>query len=565
MLLGLNQCHRFVVEKIPKYASTSIYLPDLKMKLKLTHIRALFLFTMIVIAFQTSWADKTFIYCSEGSPSSFNPQLVSDAPSNVVASTIYNRLVEFEPGSSTIVPRLVESWAISKDGLEYTFQLRKDVKFQKTPYFTPTRNFNAEDVLFSFNRQRIANHPFHDVGGGQYQYFRSMGLDQTIKDIQRVNDTTVKFILNKPEVSFLADIAMEFASILSAEYGDQLLKSKTPQQMDIQPIGTGPFVFQKYEKDSIIRFAANKDYFLGPAHLDKLVFVITPDTTVRTQKIKTGECHLIAEPSPTDYEQFVADKNLKVVSKAGMNVGYLAMNVKKKPFDNVMVRKAIVYALNRQSYVDAIFLGFGIVAKSPLPPTIWGYDDHIMNYEYNPKKAKDMLREAGYPNGFTTELWALPVARPYNPDGKKMAEMMQADLAQVNIKAKIVTYDWPTYLAKLKNGEGVLTQFGWNSDNGDPDNFLYTLLSCDAEKGGTNYAGWCDEKFDSFVTQAKFVNDIPKRSDFYKKAQDRFAEEMPWVPLAHSQIFRVMSKKVVGYKLDAVARDRCFYTMDLKE
>lgn len=537
------------------------------MKRNLKQLSKLFSTTVLFILFfcmQNAHADKTFIYCSEGSPSSFNPQLVTDAPSNVVANALYNRLVEFEPGTSGIVPRLVESWAISKDNLEYTFKLRKDVKFHTTPYFTPTRNLNADDVLFSFNRQRLDSHPFHSVGGGRFEYFKSMGMDQTIKDIQKVDDYTVKFLLVKPEASFLSNIAMEFSSILSAEYGDKLLKDKTPQLMDIEPVGTGPFVFQKYEKDSIVRFASNKKYFLGPSPLEKLVFVITPDANVRTQKIKTGECHLIAEPSAADYEQFVNDKNLKITLKAGMNIGYLAFNVKKKPFDNVMVRKAIAHSLNRQAYIDAIFKGFGVLAKTPLPPTVWGYNDQIMPYEYNPKKAKDILREAGYPDGFTTELWALPVSRPYNPDGKKMAEMMQADLAAVGIKAKIVTYDWPTYLAKSKNGETVMGQFGWNSDNGDPDNFLYTLLSCDAQKSGNNRAQWCDEKFNTLVTQAKYTQDISKRTDLYKRAQERFREEEPWVTIAHSQIFRVMSKKVVGYKLDPVARDR-FYGVDLKE
>lgn len=512
----------------------------------------------------SAFGAKTFIFCSEGSPSAFNPQIVADAPSNVVANALYNRLVEFEPGVTGIVPRLVESWTISKDNLEYTFKLRKDVKFHKTSYFTPTRNLNADDVLFSFNRQRLKDHPYHAVSGGSYEYFKSMGMDQTIRDIQKIDNDTVKFVLNKPEASFLSNLAMEFSSILSAEYGDKLLKEKIPQQMDVEPVGTGPFVFQKYEKDSMIRFTANPDYFLGASALDKLVFVITPDASVRTQKVKTGECHMIAEPSPTDYEQFVNDKNLKVTSKPGMNIGFLAFNVTKKPFDQLLVRKAINYALNRQAYIDAIFMGFGVVAKSPLPPTVWGYDEHLSDYEYNPKRAKDVLREAGYPEGFTTELWALPVARPYNPNGKKMAEMMQADLAQVGIKAKIVTFDWPTYLAKTKNGEHAMVQLGWNSDNGDPDNFLYTLLSCDAVDNGSNRARWCDEKFNDLVTQAKFTNDINKRVQLYRKAQQRFKEEAPWVTLDNSKIFRVMSKKVVGYKLDPLARDR-FYGVDLRE
>ncbi len=529
-----------------------------------SHIVGIFVLFFSLLVSSHAIAAKTFIFCSEGSPSSFNPQLVTDAPSNVVANAIYNRLVEFEPGVTGIVPRLVESWVISKDNLEYTFKIRKDVKFHKTSYFTPTRNMNADDVLFSFNRQRLATHPYNAVSGGHYEYFKSMGMDQTIKDVIKLDDYTVKFTLSKPEASFLSNLAMEFSSILSAEYGDKLLNQKIPQQMDVEPIGTGPFLFQKYEKDSIIRFAANPNYVFGASPLDKLVFVITPDASVRTQKVKTGECHLIAEPSPADYEQFVNDKNLKITSKSGMNIGFLTFNVTKKPFDNLLVRKAVTHALNRQSYIDAIFMGFGVVAKSPLPPTVWGYNETLSDYEYNPKKAKDILREAGYPEGFTTELWALPVARPYNPDGKKMAEMMQADLAQIGIKAKIVTYDWPTYLAKTKNGEHAMAQLGWNSDNGDPDNFLYTLLSCDAVANGGNRARWCDEKFNALVTQAKFTQNLNKRVELYKLAQQRFKEEAPWVTIAHSKIFRVMSKKVVGYKLDPLARDR-FYGVDLKE
>ena len=499
-------------------------------------------FVILVLPFQV-FASKTFIYCSESSPSSFNPQLVTDGSSLNVAKSIYNGLLEFEPGTSTLVPRLVESWSISKDHLQYTFKLRKDVSFHKTSYFTPSRNMNADDVLFSFNRQRDLMHPYHKVGGGKYHYFRSMNMDETILNIQKLGSHTVRFVLSKPDASFLANIAMEFSSILSAEYAEQLSRKKAQDQMDIEPIGTGPFVFERYEKDSIIRLRAHPDYFLGRSPLDKLVFVITPDANVRTQKVKAEECHLIAEPSPNDYRQFVTDKNLKVLITPGMNVGYLSMNVKEKPFDNLEVRKAIAYALNRQSYVEAIFKGLAVVAKSPLPPNIWGYNDRILSYEYNPKKAKETLTNAGYPNGFTTKLWALPVARSYNPDGKKMAEMMQADLAAIGIKAKIVTYDWPTYLAKSRSGEIVMGQFGWYSDNGDPDNFLYTLLSCDGVENGTNRARWCDEKFNNLVTRAKFTQDISERTKLYRQAQERFTQELPWVTIAHSQVFRVMSKK----------------------
>lgn len=507
-------------------------------------------------------AEKTFVYCSEGSPSSFNPQLTTDTPSQVVANAVYNRLVEYEMGTLNIVPRLAE-WKLSENGLEYTFTLKKNVKFHKTSYFTPTRDLNADDVLFSFNRQWDPAHPYHKVSGGKYAQFQSIGMDKAIKNIVKLDDSTVKFELNAPDATFLANLAMANFSILSSEYADQLTKENKQDQMDINPIGTGPFVFQKYDKDSMIRFAAHPDYFLGASPLSKLVFVIVTDQNTRTQKMMKGECNMIAEPSPTDYQKFLNDKNLNVVEAPGMNVGYLSMNILKKPFDQLKVRQAVSYALNLQSYIDAVFLGFGIVANSPVPSSMWGYNHELPKPEYNPTKAKELLKQAGYPNGFETDLWALPVSRPYNPDGKKMAEMMQADLAQVGIKAKIVSYDWPTYLTKGKNAEHTMGQFGWTPNAADPDNFLNTLLSCDAAKTGPNRSRWCDPEFDRLINEAKRISNIEERTKLYEKAQERFAQQMPWVPLAYSKIFRVMSKKVVGYKINPIVVDH-LYGVDLQ-
>jgi dipeptide transport system substrate-binding protein len=184
-----------------------------------------------------------------------------------------------------------------------------------------------------------------------------------------------------------------------------------------------------------------------------------------------------------------------------------------------------------------------------------GYHEKNYDYDYSPAKAKELLKKAGFEKGFTTELWALPVSRPYNPDGKKMAEMMQADLAEVGIQARIVTYDWPTYLAKTKSGEYTMAQAGWNSDNGDPDNFMYTLLSCDGVKTGANRARWCNEKFNDMVWEAKTTIDPAKRVKLYHDAQELFKDEAPWVPIAHSKMYRAMRKNVVGYKIHPLNRD----------
>ncbi len=499
--------------------------------------------------------DKTLVYCSEGNPSSFNPQLVSDGTSLNTTHPIYNGLVEFKLGTTKIVPMLAESFSISKNKLTYTFELRKGVKFHTTKNFTPKRDFNSDDVIFSFERQRDKNHPYHNVGGATYEYFEAMDMGKAIKSIKALDPMTIEITLNYPEAPFIANLAMPFMNILSKEYSDQLTAQNKQADIDLIPVGTGPFIFQSYSKGSSIKYKSFENYWGQKGNIEKLIFAITPEASVRAQKLKTGECQFIAEPVPTDLASLKSDAKLSVISSPGLNIGYLAMNVTKKPFDNVLVRKAMNYALNRKSYIEAIFLGNATIAKNPIPPTIWSYNESIVDYDYNPEKAKELLKQAGFPNGFETELWTMPVSRPYNPNGKKMGEMMQADLAKVGIKVKLVSFDWPTYLAKSKAGEHSLVQFGWTGDNGDPDNFLNVLLGCSSVNAGANYSRWCNKSFNDLVTEAKKTTDIKKRTELYKKAQVVFKEEAPWVTLDHSMVFRAMSKSVKNYKMDPLGAD----------
>lgn len=522
------------------------------------------IFSLAFLLSATALADKTFIYCSEGSPSSFNPQLETDGTSfNASSQPIYNRLVEFKIGTTEIGPALAESWSISKDGTKYTFKLRKGVQFHTTEYFTPTRPFSAKDVVYTFKSQMDTSHPLA-IPGANYEYFKSMEMDKLIADIKAIDDNTVEFTLKKKEAPFLANLAMDYASILSEEYAQKIKSSGgNLKQLGQKPIGTGPFIFKSYQKDSVIRFAANPNYFLGKSKIDQLVFAITPEPSVRTQKLKAGECHLIAEPSLTDIDQLAKDSKLKTLEQEGLNIGYLAINVTKKPFDNVKVREAVQRALNREGYLKAIYLNKASMAKNPIPPSMWSYNTKTEDYSYDPEKAKKLLAEAGFPNGFETELWVLPVSRPYNPAGKKMGELMQADLAKVGIKVKLMTYDWPTYLDKSKKGEHSLIQFGWTGDNGDPDNFFNVLLGCAAVQAGSNLARWCDPEFDKLVETAKLDANMKVRSEDYRKAQQLFKKNIPWVPLAHAKVFRALSSKVVGYKIHPFGTDS-FYEVDIK-
>jgi len=509
----------------------------------------------IFAPFRSAYGAKTFVYCSEGSPNTFNPELATDSTSLNATNAVFDKLVRFQPGTTTIIPGLAESWQISKDGLSYTFKLRKNVKFHTTANFIPSRNFNADDLVFSINRQRLKEHPYHDVGKATYESFDSMGLGKLIKDVVKVDDYTVRFILSEPSSPFLADLTMEFACVLSAEYGDQLMKKKTPEKIDIEPVGTGAFTFVRYDKDQMIRYKANADYWDGKPKIDNLVFSITTDASVRYQRLKAGECHLIAEPSPSDIDSMKKEANIKLMELAGLNVAYLAFNVEKKPFDNILVRQAINYALNRKSYIDAIYLGHAKLAKNPLPPGIWSYDQKISDYDYNPEKAKELLKKAGFPDGLSMEIWTLPVSRVYNPNGKKMGEMMQADLQKVGIKVKLVTYDWPTYIQKTRDGEHQTMMMGWIADNGDPDNFLDDLLSCDAVGAGANRARWCYQPYNELVRKAQRISNKAERTKLYEQAQVIFKEQAPWVTLAHAIFYRAMSKRVTGYSMDLFCRD----------
>lgn len=508
-------------------------------------------------------ANKTFVYCSEGSPEGFNPAFYSAGTTFDASSrTMFNRLVEFERGGTAVRPGLAESWSVSDDGKTYTFKLREGVKFHQRKDFRPSRDFNADDVIFSIQRQFDENHPFHKVSGKSYDYWGNMSMDNIVKSVKKIDDYTVEFQLKTVDVTFLANMAMDFASIGSAEYAEAMMDAGTPEQVDKTPIGTGPFILAQYKKDSIIRYVAHNAYWEGKAKIDRLVFSITPDASVRYAKLQKGECHHMPYPNPSDVAAMKKDSNLKVLQSNGLNVGYLAFNVTKAPFDNQLVRQALNMATNKEAIIDAVYQGAGEVAKNPIPPTMWSYNDNVVDYDFNPAEAKALLAEAGFPNGFETDLWAMPVQRPYNPNARRMAEMMQADWAEVGVTANIVSFDWPEYLERSSNGEHQTVMLGWTGDNGDPDNFMNVLLGCDAAESGGNRAFWCDKEFDDLLQEAKQTPDMEKRTALYEEAQVIFKEQAPWITVAHSVVFEPVRKEVVGYKMSPFG-GHDFYTVDL--
>ena len=509
---------------------------------------------------------KTLVFCSEGSPEGFNPQLFTTGTTFDASSVpIYNRLVAFELGSTRIVPALAESWTVSDDGLTYTFKLRKGVKFHGNARFKPSRDFNADDVLFSFNRMLDPHHPFHQLSAGQsFSFFLDMGMEKIIAKIEKTDDYTIVFRLKHPEAPFVANLGMDFASILSAEYADNMKKAGTPEVIDRDPIGTGPFQFVSYQKDAVIRYKAFDAYWGGRSKLDNLIFAITPDASVRYAKLKANECQVMAFPKPADIELMKTDPAITLLSKEGLNIGYISFNVEKKPFDNKLVRQALNLATDKQTILKTVYQGAGQIAKNPIPPTLWSYNDKIKDYSYDPVKAKALLAKAGFPNGIEVELSYLPVTRPYNPDGKRMAELVQADWAKIGVKTRLATYEWTEYLKRSKQGDQHAMMFGWSGDNGDPDNFFATLLGCDSVRSGGNTARWCNKDFEALIQKAKLSTNQAERSKLYEQAQVIAHEEAPWIDIAHSLTHTPIRKSVIGFKMSAFALHD-FYKVDLSK
>ncbi len=510
-------------------------------------------------------AAKTLVFCSEGNPEALNPQIVTTTTGMNAGRPMFNNLVEFKPGSTEISPALAESWDISPDGREYTFHLRQGVRFHSSDIFKPTRPMNADDVLFSLNRQWKDDHPFHAVSGARYDYFKDMGMPELLESIEKLDDRTVRIRLTRAEAPFLADMAMPFNVILSAEYAAQLMAAGQPEKLDEQPIGTGPFMFAGFQPDVVVRYRAFPDYWAGRRPIDTLVFSITPNPAVRLTKLKAGECHVMAFPDPGDAAEIEADPNLRLLRQEGLNTGYLAFNTTRPPFNDVRLRRAVWMAIDKAAIIDAVYEGAGVIAKNPIPPTLWSYNDTIEDLPYDPAGAQKLLVEAGYSEGFDTQLWYMPVSRPYMPNGKRVAEMIQADLARIGIRLDLQTMEWTDYRIALQGGEPPMALFGWTGDNGDPDNFLHVLLGCDSARiGGNNVAKWCDPIYDGLVTEAALHADQPTRTRLYEQAQVVFHDNAPWVPLAHSVVMMAERKNVTGYVMDPLGR-HLFEYVDLEE
>jgi peptide/nickel transport system substrate-binding protein len=345
-------------------------------------------------------------------------------------------------------------------------------------------------------------------------------------------------------------MGMDFADIISPT-----AFMKNPKEFLRNPVGTGPFAFVNWVKDDRIVLKKFKGYWdkAGGPYLDKVVFRSIPENSVRFLELKTGNINICQFPNPADIDLAKKDKNIKLTIQPGMNVGYLSFNHTKEPWkSNLHLRKAIGHAINRKAIVDNIYQGMGQVASNPIPPTMWGYNKSIPGFVYDVELAKQELAKAGYPEGkglHEVTLWSMPVPRPYNPEGLKVGVAMISDLAKVGIKARIVSYDWGTYLKRQREqpDDMDLFQLGWTGDNGDPDNFLAVLF--DGLASSSIRTQWKNAEYHDLMTQGKQTVDQDKRTKIYEKALQVIFDDVGTIPIAHSTVIWPATKNVMNFKL----------------
>ncbi|ELZ5940040.1 ABC transporter substrate-binding protein SapA [Providencia vermicola] len=513
-----------------------------------------------------------FIYCVNGIVTTFNPQLASSGLIvDPLAAQIYDRLLDVDPFTYRLIPEVASKWEVLDNGATYRLTLRKDVKFQETPWFTPTRNMNADDVVFSFSRMFEVNHPYHYISGGHYPYFDSLQFANSVQSVRKLNNYTVEFRLNAPDASFLWHLATHYAPILSAEYADHLSRINRQEMIDWRPVGTGPFRFDDYQAGQFVRLLRNNHYWKGQPRMEEIVIDMGAGGTGRISKLLTGECDVLAYPAASQLSVLRDDPRLRISMRSGMNIAYLAFNTSKPPLNQLKVRQAIAYAINNERLMQSIYYGTAETAASILPRASWAYDNQAKVTDYNPELSKKMLQELGLEN-LTLDLWVPISSQSYNPSPLKMAELIQADLAQVGITMNIRSVEGRFQENQLMDRSHDMTLAGWATDSNDPDSFFRPLLSCAAIASQTNLSHWCSPSFDEILHKALLTEQLAARIDYYHQAQQILSDDLPVLPLAYSlrlQAYRFDMKGLVisafgNTSFAGVYRDMSEYAQKIK-
>jgi len=501
-------------------------------------------------------APKTLVIAIGTDQTGLDPQTVENNESGFIMATIYDSIVNYKPGSSLVGPGLAEKWEISPDGKVYTFHFRHGVKFHDG---TP---MNARTVAQDVDRAINPQNPCYVLGRkgvDTYDDFTFGSVkDGTVVKMDVLNDDTLRFTLPKPNAPFLSSIAMIWQGIVSPE-----ATKKYTCDASQHPVGTGPFKFVEAVRNDHVTVEANPDYWGGRPKVDRIIFQIVPESATRMLKLERNEAQILADVPPSDYARVTGNAALKLYQQAGLTILGLAMTTDVKPLDDKRVRQAMNYAVDKGAINKGLY-GGATTASQGMPPVLWGYNKSVTPYPYDVNKAKDLLKEAGLANGFSTEMMVYANPRGYNPiGGAKLGEAVQGYLAKVGVNIKISQYEWGAYLDRERHThwEGF-SIVGWSGDNGDPDNFLGDLFEWDSANGKpriNNYARHHNTEYDKLLAQGREISDQAKRAQIYAQANKILHDDAPWIFMNHTNQVRAARATVKGFQLNPL---QMFFNME---
>lgn len=478
--------------------------------------------------------ETTLVWARGKDSIKLDPADITDGESAKVTTQIFDTLVQYKDGSTEVEPGLALSWETSHDGLAWTFTLRDGVLFHDG---TPC---DAEAVAFSFRRQMDPAHPAHT---GDFVYWRDMFGD--VAAVDAPDARTVRFTLKQPYTPFLSNLAMFSAGIVSPAAFE-----KHGKEFARNPVGTGPFVFRKWERDARIELVANDRHWNGRPTIDRLVIQVVPDNTARYLLLADGKVHLMDGLSPQHVEAVRKDVRLALHAAPGMNVAYLAMNNAAPPFDDARVRRALAYALDLAGIARGLYLGMAEPAANPIPPTVWGHHAGLSPRARDPDAARRLLADAGVPTGTRIALSAFSNPRPYMPEPSKVATAIRSALKEIGLDCTVEMRDWAEHLAHVQSGRHQICLLGWSGDNGDPDNFLYVLLDREnAAPPASNVSFYRSEPVHDLLVAARREAALEARAALYRKAQEAIHADCPLVPLVHASQLMASTARLSGFAL----------------
>ncbi|MFI3257749.1 MAG: glutathione ABC transporter substrate-binding protein [Spirochaetales bacterium] len=444
--------------------------------------------------------DDTLIVIMSGEAVTLDPQASNDSATSRVTKQIYNTLVT-QNENMEIVPQLAESWEITDNGTLLSLKLREGVKFHNGETFT------AQDVKFTLERALTSPHVSHIIS-----VIAPNGI--TI-----IDDYSLEIRMTDSFAPILSHLAHTAISILNekavTEAGDSYGQN---------PVGTGPYQFVQWVLGDNITLVRNDDYFDENAKIKNLMLRVITENSARAIALETGDAHIAYDLAPNDIARMEASDALKVIRSANFSSAYIGFNASKAPFNDIKVRQAINLALDMDSIIEAVYFGAGSPAKGPIGQKVWGYNTALPGYDYDIQRAKELMIEAGYQNGFTTTIWTND-----NQQRIDIAEIAQAQLAEIGITVEIEILEWAAYLERTALGDHEMFILGWVTVTGDPDYGLYATFHSNSFGSAGNRTFYANARVDELLDRARVSGDPTVREEAYKEVQEIIFDEAPWI------------------------------------